>query len=99
MRPAGPVASDGRDGQAQTHGEGSRLPIFEGAAAWEWGRPEGEKTTGRGQNYGDIGKTRPDACPAGSFGRDGIPAEPISEHQEIVPKILKIRRITPLSDG
>ena len=48
MRPAGPVASYGRDGQAQTHGGESRLPIFEGVAAWEWGRQEAEKTTGRG---------------------------------------------------
>ena len=29
-RPAGPVASDGRDGQAQTHGGKSCLPVFKG---------------------------------------------------------------------
>ena len=48
VRPLGPVASDGRDGQAQTHGGESRLPIFERAAAWEWGRQEGKRRPAEG---------------------------------------------------
>ena len=85
-RPAGPVASDGRDGQAQTHGGENRLPIFEGVAAWEWRRQEGEKTTGRGRNHGVIGKTRPDARPAGSGGRDGIPPRPLRNIRKLFQK-------------
>ena len=88
-RPSEPVASYGRDGQAQTHGGESRLPIFEGSRRMEWGRQEGEKTTGRGRNHGGVGKTRPDARPAGSGGRDGIPPRPFRNIRELFRKFGK----------
>ena len=55
----------------------------------EWGRQEGEKTTGRGRNHGGVGKTRPDARPAGSGGRDGIPPRPFRNIRKLFRKFGK----------